>query len=635
MPSCEDYPQSSSVPSQPAKRTRTRTGCYTCRRRKKLCDEHRPTCGACNRLGVPCVFPQLFLNSAGKLVASPQPNGKTKKDILSNWGPTGNDSGDTEISSLSTSDPNNILAGPFNNDLFAVFDELQTNNITQTEQAMFESFLLPMIEDTRTAATSIDEASAAAFLDLTQGINVEGQSCMSSELAALGAQSEIETLGNSIEGVRDIGNPSNLPPFLRPPNLPDIQPILTPESQNSRIEDLSRHLPVLLQHFASTFSRVVSVLGPDDDTLVTQLLPLAARSPLILHALVGWTASHLSILGEPYVTLADSAVALVEDHVKNMETAENMTDERQEENLMSLLILGGICVCRGDVQDWIKRLPETRQILRAASANRDVGTSQTWRSIALNLVYHDVLSSLAIVGDLSLPFDFYQQILIASNHSPDIWMGASMQVFGILGETAVLASQVSGLLSLDPTVERDRQLDTLLSKFHSVLARVRRLDLPISSFQPHQYHLITAFETYKLATELYLRQSVLHAGTADLCVQGLSRRILQNLRSILDTPSKSQMLFPLFVAGVNTFKHAARQQVVDAFNVLNNDMKSGNIQAVYSLLSEVWKRDKDGDRFVDWRKIAADVSDVLILTQADIFSPKLSYPLPSHLELKT
>lgn len=109
---------------------------------------------------------------------------------------------------------------------------------------------------------------------------------------------------------------------------------------------------------------------------------------------------------------------------------------------------------------------------------------------------------------------------------------------------------------------------------------------------------------------------------------------MQNLRSILDIPSKSQMLFPLFVAGVNTFKHAARQQVVDAFNVLNNDMKSGNIQAVYSLLSEVWKRDKDGDRFVDWRKIAADVSDVLILTQADIFSPKLSYPLPSHLELK-
>lgn len=230
--------------------------------------------------------------------------------------------------------------------------------------------------------------------------------------------------------------------------MPDIQPILTPESQNSRIEDLSRHLPVLLQHFASTFSRVVSVLGPDDDTLVTQLLPLAARSPLIMHALVGWTASHLSVLGEPHVTLADSAVALVEDHVKNMETAENMTDERQEENLMALLILGGICVCRGDVQDWVKKLPETRQILRAASANRDVGTSQTWRSIALNLVYHDVLSSLAIVGDLSLPFDFYRQILIASNHSPDIWMGASMQVFGILGETAVLASQVSGLLSL-------------------------------------------------------------------------------------------------------------------------------------------------------------------------------------------
>lgn len=129
--------------------------------------------------------------------------------MLSDWDPTSNDSGDTEIPSLSTSDPNNILAGPFSNDLLAVFDELQTSNITQTEQAMFESFLLPMIEDTRTAATSVDEASAAVYLDLTQGINLEGQLCMGSELAALGAQSEIETLGNSIEGVGDIENSSS------------------------------------------------------------------------------------------------------------------------------------------------------------------------------------------------------------------------------------------------------------------------------------------------------------------------------------------------------------------------------------------------------------------------------------------
>lgn len=115
MPTCEDYPQNSSpIPRQPAKRTRTRTGCYTCRRRKvreiwryqslpylltKTIEALRRTSAylwslvghtyttipasdlyhCSNRLGVPCVFPQLFLNSAGKLVASPQPNGKTRK----------------------------------------------------------------------------------------------------------------------------------------------------------------------------------------------------------------------------------------------------------------------------------------------------------------------------------------------------------------------------------------------------------------------------------------------------------------------------------------------------------------------------------------------------------------------------
>ncbi|UNI19272.1 hypothetical protein JDV02_005466 [Purpureocillium takamizusanense] len=40
--------------SAPAKRIRTRTGCLACRRKKRKCDERRPSCGACCRRGQPC-----------------------------------------------------------------------------------------------------------------------------------------------------------------------------------------------------------------------------------------------------------------------------------------------------------------------------------------------------------------------------------------------------------------------------------------------------------------------------------------------------------------------------------------------------------------------------------------------------
>lgn len=40
--------------AQPRKRTRTRTGCLNCRRKKRKCDEGRPACGTCYRRNEHC-----------------------------------------------------------------------------------------------------------------------------------------------------------------------------------------------------------------------------------------------------------------------------------------------------------------------------------------------------------------------------------------------------------------------------------------------------------------------------------------------------------------------------------------------------------------------------------------------------
>jgi hypothetical protein len=37
-------------PSRPPPRLRTKTGCISCRRRRKKCDELKPKCNACERL---------------------------------------------------------------------------------------------------------------------------------------------------------------------------------------------------------------------------------------------------------------------------------------------------------------------------------------------------------------------------------------------------------------------------------------------------------------------------------------------------------------------------------------------------------------------------------------------------------
>lgn len=53
--------------------TRTKTGCFCCRRRKKKCDERKPACSGCLRNNLECVYPteeelnKLALNSTRRI----------------------------------------------------------------------------------------------------------------------------------------------------------------------------------------------------------------------------------------------------------------------------------------------------------------------------------------------------------------------------------------------------------------------------------------------------------------------------------------------------------------------------------------------------------------------------------------
>ncbi|KAG7829144.1 hypothetical protein KL920_002937 [Ogataea angusta] len=44
-------------PERRKKITRTKTGCFCCRRRKKKCDEKKPACSGCVRNMLTCVYP--------------------------------------------------------------------------------------------------------------------------------------------------------------------------------------------------------------------------------------------------------------------------------------------------------------------------------------------------------------------------------------------------------------------------------------------------------------------------------------------------------------------------------------------------------------------------------------------------
>jgi hypothetical protein len=50
--------------------TRNRSGCLTCRRRKKRCDEIKPICQRCQTSGASCVYPDTSGSCGGRYIVS-------------------------------------------------------------------------------------------------------------------------------------------------------------------------------------------------------------------------------------------------------------------------------------------------------------------------------------------------------------------------------------------------------------------------------------------------------------------------------------------------------------------------------------------------------------------------------------
>ena len=111
-----------------------------------------------------------------------------------------------------------------------------------------------------------------------------------------------------------------------------------------------------LQYFINGFAPVISVLGkPERNKLLKTLLPAASTSPILLHALIGWAASHVAVAqpnrgdgkNEPYTSIARITTsiadhtALVKMNSVGMQGAQE-GDLSLENEMWLLLILGGI-----------------------------------------------------------------------------------------------------------------------------------------------------------------------------------------------------------------------------------------------------------------------------------------------------
>jgi transcriptional activator protein UGA3 len=117
------------------------------------------------------------------------------------------------------------------------------------------------------------------------------------------------------------------------------------------------------------------------------------------------------------------------------------------------------------------------------------------------------------------------------------------------------------------------------------------------------YH-VNVFRVFALAAKLYLRQMVDRVGSISVESQLLVAQLLDGICHVLDTPAESALLFPLFVAGVDSITDADRARVSVLFGKIHASCGINNIKVAHDLLLMVWEKNESGQRYVDWALLA-------------------------------
>ncbi|KAJ9091677.1 hypothetical protein QFC20_007571 [Naganishia adeliensis] len=432
------------------KKTRSRSGCYTCRRRKKACDHVHPVCGNCLRLEIPCIYQKVGTSNKKRKRGK---NDSAEDDAEGDDEPP--EGIDPEIvkakekpfcsllDAQRTSDTGNAGEGyggsvnsgwqlpfhpgePFSLDLNPGIDMQMMHTLNGLSNSSDALSAFPLLDPNSNAQRPPDNP-LAVFSQLL-GINHNPNGPYSSSQGnghsprhgqtphlpsptwprdahlLTPSQPPLDIIFSPASTSRRVssfhespdGNPSNTggtpngqddpleevssATAVRPfsPNTAQLMQQFinsagnTPERPVSATTDhlhigqmtsalpswLWGHVPNLIDYFVKGFAPVISVLGkPERNRLLNTLLPATSTSPILLHALVGWAASHLAVSqpsrgasgGEPYTSIARITTSIADQRALGKINSMGLPvtgageEELSLENEMWLfLILGGI-----------------------------------------------------------------------------------------------------------------------------------------------------------------------------------------------------------------------------------------------------------------------------------------------------
>lgn len=452
---------------------RSRAGCDTCKVRKKKCDEVRPTCGDCARLGHACVWSKL----------SKEPKGSAKRDL------------EPEVEAVKRARPDH-----HHNLLFEDHARRSASPMLSHSAALLQWFMdLSMSTGLTPPGTGLTppgtvrqthepfELTQVPYLDL--GL-LALMALLEGTFAADGLVSNVAS--NVASSVAPSVAPS-VPPgaassFIAPHRLHEAQheeheeqlPLYTlPISHLELVQQLDLAGNQLYQYFCDRIVHHILIVLPLQNLYLKTFVPMAHADKGVLFLLLAWSAYHMGghyyeLQGKRYAQLAVQHMghdpALIDEEVRRKRTRTQVYDLetgevlRQEADpapvaasllskrdsltkLAGLLVLTGAEICHGDVSRWAVYLDWAAKLIRSQLGgvkNLRGNKDEYW--LLANFLYHDVTALSTTERGTYFPMEEYHRIMadgaVALNIRLDPLHGICQELFRYVGEINTMALRI-------------------------------------------------------------------------------------------------------------------------------------------------------------------------------------------------
>ncbi|KAL1410868.1 hypothetical protein Q8F55_001811 [Vanrija albida] len=603
-------PSSSKRPSRRIKYTRSKSGCLTCRKRRKQCDMAKPKCQACVRLQLACSWPPSDERAPAPPAPPPRPahhghNEQTVGDLMDILGWDGSN----PVSLGRPPMPPLPAISPLGPPPIPQPDMVYDGFFSGLDQSLADMLNLDGATLQLWAADCLRQAGPAP-LDLLSG-------WVDQALAPPQGYPADEGRGGGAGADRERVSSANRSPSEHA------------EAKHS----------ALLHYFQSTLSRLVSCSG-DGPNAFLSFQQLADRdgaggkgSPAtraLYLSILSWAGRHMANSGHAkYEAVSERLGAQAGSMLLPLLETDERGDTGVEKPEHMTLLAAAIMVvqfkiCRGDVwgmDTLVDHLTRLSSLLYRAETMDKIPPDSMRYQFFENLFYHDILGSFLYTS--RGPMLPHQLLSICSQNplqAPNTLTGMNVPIITKMYRIAELIrrrrSAPDGILgdaALSDVVDEAEQLESELQD------EKRRLDALVKA-KPEMHMSRYLHEAFRTASLIQLRAFALGEPPCSLRLRLLVRQSLSLLEEMTD-PSIVGMCnahWTLFMTALCAVPpgqagHSPadgsdddRQRADKLYEMMGRTFGFLNVPRSRKLVHEVWKRNQDGKVFVDWLDIVAE-----------------------------